>query len=416
MKDKNKKINKYDIDVTLLGESQVGKTTIKNRLMGELFKISQISTIRDPYCQSFKYQDASLPNAEIKINIWDTAGQERFRSSCTKIISKADILLFIRDDKRENFINNNSEMPGWFQFAEENADINEKKTILCLNKTDLIINKEELKNKQEELENRKTYFETLPNLINISSKNDNDINNLKNLIIKCALEIIKDSNSRHQITISLVGPELVGKTSIINVLRGGEFQESTIATTWLSKSSCYINIKESSLKILYYDIPGQEKLMKNNLSILKNTDIILFVNDNENLKIEYKEIRKKVDIKSKIAIFCLNKLDLFKNGKSSIENEYKEMNKNIINDNKIMLFSAKTGEGFDYFKEYLEDLAYNLYENKNENNSTKIGSSVDRKYNGYKKLDKEDIPLIEQRKKNCWSQFCNWLSSKFSCN
>jgi len=56
-----------------------------------------------------------------------------------------------------------------------------------------------------------------------------------------------------------------------------------------------------------------------------------FDNDNENLKIEYNEIKKKADIKGKSLIFCLNKLDLFKNGKSSIENEYQEKNKDIIN-------------------------------------------------------------------------------------
>lgn len=414
MQGKNIKKNKYDIDVVLLGESQVGKSTINDRLMGEAFKLIRLPTINDPYCQSFTHQDPSLPNSQIKINLWDTAGQERYRSNCEKIIKKADIILFIRDNQRENFISNNTEILGWFQFAEEIIDINEKKTILCLNKTDLIKDEEEYKNKQEELENRKQYFDSVPYLIYISSKNDNDIKNLKNLIIKCALEIIKDSNSKHQITISFVGPEFVGKTSLINLLMGEEFVESTIATTRLCKNSCYINIKDSVLKILYYDIPGQKKLMQNNLSILKKTDIIIFVNDNENLKIEYKEIKKKADIKGKTLIFCLNKLDLFKNGKSCIENEYREKNKDIINNKEIRLISAKTGEGIDNFKEYLENLANSLYETKSDNNSTKISSSIDRQYNGAFELNIEDIPLIEQQKKNCWNRFCNWLSSVFN--
>ena len=214
---------------------------------------------------------------------------------------------------------------------------------------------------------------------------------------------------------SLVGPENVGKTSIINLLTGGEFIESTVATTRLSKSSCYINLKNSSLKIIYYDIPGQKILMKNNLSILKNTDIIIFVNDNANLKIEYEEIRKKADIKSKTLIFCINKLDLFKNGKDLVKNVFKENNKNIhiLNNNQIILISAKTGEGFNDFKEYLENLAFDLNESKNNNNSTKVQSSVDRQYSGAIILDIEGFPLLDKRKKNCWGKFCNWLSSIF---
>ena len=70
-----------------------------------------------------------------------------------KIIQKTDIILFIRDNQRENFINNNTEIPGWFQLAEKNTDINEKKIILCLNKTDLITDEKEYKSKQEELKN-----------------------------------------------------------------------------------------------------------------------------------------------------------------------------------------------------------------------------------------------------------------------
>ena len=179
--------------------------------------------------------------------------------------------------------------------------------------------------------------------------------NLKNLIIKCALDIIKDSNYRHQITMSLVGPENVGKTSIINVLLGNEFIESIIPTIRLSKSCTYINLKTSTLKIFYYDIPEQKQLMKNNLSILKNSDIIIFVNDNKNLKIEYNEIRQKTDISSKALIFCINKLDLFKKDKSSIINKYKKNNKNILTNREIRLISALAGDGINDFKKYLQN-------------------------------------------------------------
>ena len=57
------------------------------------------------------------------------SSQERFNSHCSKIIIKADILIFVRDNEKENFLNENydKEKPGWFQIAEENTDINKKK-------------------------------------------------------------------------------------------------------------------------------------------------------------------------------------------------------------------------------------------------------------------------------------------------
>ena len=41
----NIKKNKYFIKVTLLGDSQVWKTTIKDRLLGKQFSINMLSTI-----------------------------------------------------------------------------------------------------------------------------------------------------------------------------------------------------------------------------------------------------------------------------------------------------------------------------------------------------------------------------------
>ena len=61
----------------------------------------------------------------------------------------------------------------------------------------------------------------------------------------------------------------------------------------------------------------------------------------------------------------------------------------------------------------IQNLSFDIKEKKNKNNSTRTSSSVDRQYSGVIYLDKEDIPLIEKRKANCWSDFCNWLSSIF---
>ena len=59
----------------LLGESNVGKTSIILRYIEDKFEESNISTCGiDLKC---KY--VSCDNKKIKLNIWDTAGQERFK-------------------------------------------------------------------------------------------------------------------------------------------------------------------------------------------------------------------------------------------------------------------------------------------------------------------------------------------------
>ena len=68
----------------------------------------------------------------------DTAVQERYHSTRKGVIQKADIIIFVRDNIKENF-------DYWFQFVEDIIDINSKKVIYCLNKTDLISEEEKKK-------------------------------------------------------------------------------------------------------------------------------------------------------------------------------------------------------------------------------------------------------------------------------
>ena len=70
-------------------------------------------------------------DSEITIKILDTAGQERYHSTCKGVVQKADIIIFVRDNIKENF-------DYWFRFVKDIIDISSKKVIYCLNKTDLI--------------------------------------------------------------------------------------------------------------------------------------------------------------------------------------------------------------------------------------------------------------------------------------
>ena len=133
----------YTLNLALIGDSQVGKTTFKNRLLGQHFNDKYMSTIGIVY-DIFEFYNKS-DNSKVIIKIWDTAGQEVFRSTCSGVIKKSDIIIFIRDNVHDG-------LDDWLTFLENNTDIESEniKMVFCLNKTDLI-KKEEEKNEIKEI-------------------------------------------------------------------------------------------------------------------------------------------------------------------------------------------------------------------------------------------------------------------------
>lgn len=89
--------------------------------------------------------------------------------------------------------------------------------------------------------------------------------------------------------------------------------------------------------------------MEENIDILKKIDIIIFVNEKENLKINYELIEKKITLLNKKMIFCINKADLLIDGiKETVRKNY------LKNNNKEPIFiSALSGEGIKELKENL---------------------------------------------------------------
>ena len=174
----------------------------------------------------------------------------------------------------------------------------------------------------------------------ISSKNDNDIQNLKNDIIFFAEDLtLKTIKSyKYEVNAIIFGPSMVGKTTLIHRIIYDYYQESTILTLKLEKTSQQISLKDSchfdfknhdEIKINYFDIPGQSQYMEKSLNILKKAEIIIFVNDNENLEVQNKIIEQKITLFGKKIIFCINKSDLISKKKSFII-DYKNTNEKNI--------------------------------------------------------------------------------------
>lgn len=413
----NIKKNIYFINVTLLGDSQVGKTTIKDRLLGKQFNINTITTTCPPYKEYFNISNSKkIPNSDIFINIWDTAGQEKYRSQCAGAIKRADIILFIRDHLHDNLGKENAD--SWIATAENSNFLQSENVIkiFCLNKTDLI--DENTKNEiREVLTNISSNYPSSKVFV-ISSKNDNDIQNLKNDIIFFAedltIKAIKSYN--HEVNAILFGPSMVGKTTLINRIIYDYYQESTILTLKLEKTSQQISLKDSchfdfknhdEIKINYFDIPGQIQYMEKSLNILKKAEIIIFVNDNENLEVQNKIIEQKITLFGKKIIFCINKSDLISK-KNTFLNDYKNTNKKILeNNNNIFIVSAKDGDGIKGLKESINSLAIDiLKEKKTQKSESDKATTVERQFNEVKIINLDNIQEVEVRKENsckkCW--------------
>ena len=62
--------------ILIIGDSAVGKTSLLNRIVGDVFNPYELSTVGANY----QLITRKIDGKRIEIQVWDTAGQEKFRS------------------------------------------------------------------------------------------------------------------------------------------------------------------------------------------------------------------------------------------------------------------------------------------------------------------------------------------------
>ena len=143
--------------IVLLGDVNVGKTSIASRYCKNSFNDHHINTIGGAYQQ----QKVVLGNgAMVKLHIWDTSGQERFRAMTNLYYRDAQVALLTYDVTSESSF---SSIEFWIQqlkYKVENDSM-----ILCLvgNKCDVEPNEKKVsreKGKSFAHENNMLFFET----------------------------------------------------------------------------------------------------------------------------------------------------------------------------------------------------------------------------------------------------------------
>ena len=143
--------------IVLLGDVNVGKTSIASRYCKNSFNEHHINTIGGAYQQ----QKVVLSNgAMIKLHIWDTSGQERFRAMTNLYYRDAQVAILTYDITNESTFDS---IDFWIQ--ELKYKVEKEKMILCLvgNKCD--VNQEDrkitnFKGKNYAQENNMIFFET----------------------------------------------------------------------------------------------------------------------------------------------------------------------------------------------------------------------------------------------------------------
>ena len=177
-------IQRTKFNVSILGESQVGKTSmisVKSRLQ---FNEKQIATVGIDNFIDKKVID----NQEYKFKFFDTAGQERYNSISAQTIKIADgfILVFSVTDRGSL-----EKISFWMKAIDENTNIKDKVIILVGNKIDMEreISHEEANNFAKE--NNLKYFET-------SAKTGYGIDETFNQLYQDIYELNKKDNPENE--------------------------------------------------------------------------------------------------------------------------------------------------------------------------------------------------------------------------
>lgn len=117
----------------LIGNYNVGKTSIVHRELNGVFNDKVVSTIGASFYSDYYISD----DFKIKLEMWDTAGNERYESLAPMYFRNSDIILLVYDLTDSESIKH---IHKWLKIINRTIDINDLKTdiILVGNKKDLL--------------------------------------------------------------------------------------------------------------------------------------------------------------------------------------------------------------------------------------------------------------------------------------
>jgi len=127
----DKTILRTIISISMLGDSQTGKTCIVSTFNGIKFNEKNISSIG----VDFLVKEIEMKNGiKLKLKIWDTAGQEMYHSMALNCLKSALGIIYIFDVTKKNTLNSINK---WVKDVNETIDAEKIPSVLVGNKIDL---------------------------------------------------------------------------------------------------------------------------------------------------------------------------------------------------------------------------------------------------------------------------------------
>ena len=120
--------------IVVIGDSNVGKTNIIRRIMGEDFREMEATIGVEFMYLNIKDIDKDDPSKSLSIQIWDTSGAERYKAITTSHIRGADGAYIVYDISNESSFKN---LQYWYNCIKDAAD-SDITIYLIGNKSDLI--------------------------------------------------------------------------------------------------------------------------------------------------------------------------------------------------------------------------------------------------------------------------------------
>ena len=165
--------NNEVLEIVLIGEASVGKTSIIYQFIDKIFQEDLQSTIGGTFnSKSIKCNN----NKTLNLEIWDTAGQERYRCVTKMFYKEADVAILVYDITSKSSF---EELKNYW--VEQVLEASPKNIMLVIvaNKSDLIDNEQ-----VDEEEARNYAKKVKADFFVISAKENNSVNELFKSIAK----------------------------------------------------------------------------------------------------------------------------------------------------------------------------------------------------------------------------------------
>ena len=350
--------NSEIIKVILVGNSGVGKTSIINRFYNNSFYELMNSTIVMNHVNKI----IQIKGKSVILNVWDTAGQEQYKSCNKLFIKNSNIVILVYDiTDKKSF----DDLEYWYDFIRK--ELGETPLIALVgNKNDLMedeqvdeeLGKEcaikwdaffTLLSAKENEKGIQSFFEKITGLYlggkhRVYERRNSFIltKNNNNKVIEdnggcCGGGKNKKSTKNKGLKIVFMGDKRVGKTYIIEALRGKERSKKYVHTKSITKNKYICQLEnKNNINVDIIDTNEECLIKKEFKEILEKCKIYFLVFDinkigtlnylNNLINIIKKDIKEKVYIniignKKKKNIFDINDEDNF----STVDEEAKKL-------------------------------------------------------------------------------------------